>query len=196
VISVLTLYLGSRGNYIYPETPICMYKDALKTMESMIEDKHVPSTIPVEYPKEPPEKGNSHYGWMIYPHVKYNLRTGFTPIVKKLHISFDSFHYGLKYLLNISTVVLPYYPLGFQLYSQYFFVFWSDYEEFLCKLFGCLPCHTSITKVGDALIMYVSIEKSKGFSEQLFRLCFKMIDRGLINCFWSSKPVYYWRPNL
>ena len=191
-----TIYSGSRGNYIYPETPICVYKESLDTMESMIEDQHAPSTIPVEYPRESPEKGNSHYGWIIYPYVKYNLRTGFTRIVKKLHISFDSFHYGLEYLLNISTVVLPYYPLGFQLYSQYFFVFWSDYEEFLCELFGCLPCHTSITKVGDALIMLVSIEKSKGFSEQLFCLCFKMIDEGLIDCFWSSKPVYYWRPDL
>jgi hypothetical protein len=196
VIPDRTLLWGKRGNYIYPETPFCRYEDALEKMEIMVDDHYNPSNITVEYLKEPPEKGSSHYGWMIYPYVKYNLRTGFTDIVKKLHISFDSFHYGLEYLLNISTVLLPYYPVGFRLYSQYFFVFWSDYEELLCDLFGCLPCHTSITKVGDALIMLASIEKSEGFSERFFRLCFKMIDLGLIDCFWSSKPVYYWKPDV
>ena len=45
--------------------------------------------------------------------------TGFTKIAKELHISFDSFHKGLTYLLNISTKLLPFYPLGFRLYSQY-----------------------------------------------------------------------------
>ena len=191
-----TIFYGSRSNYIYPPTPNCSYESALNRMGQLLDQSYTPSKIPVEYPPEPPEVGSSHYGWMIYPHVKYDLRTGFTKIVKELHISFDSFHKGLKYLLNISTKLLPYYPLGFRLYSQHFLVFWSDYEEFLCKFFGCLPCHTSITKVNnEALVMLVSTQKGESLSERLYRLCFKMVDLGLINHFWSSKPVYYWIPD-
>ncbi len=129
-------------------------------------------------------------------YVKYILKIGFTKIVKKLHISFPTFHSGLKYLLNVSTVLLPYYPLGFRLYSQYFFVFWSDYEEFLCKFFGCLPCHTSITKVNDALVMLVSIQKGPEMSDRLFQLFTKMVDLGTITKFWTSRPIYHWKPDV
>ena len=98
--------------------------------------------------------------------------------------------------MRVSTKLLPYYPLGFRLYSQHFLVFWSNYEEFLCEFFGCLPCHTSITKVNnEALVMLVSTQKGETLSERLYRLCFRMIDLGLVNHFWSSKPVYYWVPD-
>ena len=188
-----TLLYGSRSNYIYPETVCCSYESALNRMGQLLDKDHTPSKIVVEYPPEPPEVGSSHYGWMIYPHVKYDLRTGFTKIVKELHISFDSFHKGLTYLLNISTKLLPFYPLGFRLYSQYFFVFWSDYEEVLCEFLGCLPCHVSITKVKDALVAYVSIQKGEDMSETFFQLCSKMVELGLVNYFWSSRPIYGWR---
>lgn len=191
-----TLFYGCRGNYIFPVTPFCSYASALARMEALVDHEYSPSKIKVEFQKEPKGIGSPHYGWMIFPYVKYDLKVGYTKIVKNLHISFESFHKGLEYLFNVSTVLLPYYPLGFRLYSQYFFVFFSDYEEFLCKLFGYLPCHTSITKVNDALIMLVSIQKGEDLSERLFRLCFKMKDLNLIDHFWSSKPVYYWVPDI
>lgn len=191
-----TLFYGSRSNYIYPETPNRSFESALNHMERLLDHEHSPSKIEVNYPEESPAKGSPYYGWKIFPYIKYDLRTGYTKIVKKLHIGFDSFHKGLKYLFSISTKLLPYYPLGFRLYSQHFFVIWSDYEKFLCEFFGCLPCHTSITKVNnEALVMLVSIQKGEDLSERLYRLCFKMIDLGLIDSFWSSKPVYYWIPD-
>lgn len=192
-----TIFHGSRSNYIYPETPNCSYGDALDHMGRILNKQHTPSKISVEYPEEPPEKGNPHYGWMIYPYVKYDLRTGYTEIVKKLHISFDSFHSGLDYLLNVSTKLLPYYPLGYRLYSQYFFIFMSDYEEFLCEFFGCLPCHVSITKVNnEGLIIWLSIQKGEEMTERLFNFCTKMSDLGLIDYFWMSRPLYYWKPDI
>ena len=170
-----TLYWGNRGNYIFPVTPFNSYNGALNNMEGMLQGECELSKVPVVYPEYPPEVGSSPYGWKIFPYVKYNLKTGYTYIVKKLHISFDSFYKALYYLLNISTVTLPFYPLGFRLYSQYFFVFWSDYEEFLCTFFGCLPCHTSITKVNDALTMYVNIQKGEEMSEKIFQFYSKWL---------------------
>jgi len=192
-----TIFHGSRSNYIYPDTPNCSYESALDRMEKLLDQEHSPSKIKVEYPEEPPEVGNSHYGKMIFPYVKYDLKTGYTRIVKKLRISFVSFHKGLDYLLNVSAKLLPYYPKGFRLYSQYFFVFWSDYEEFLCKFFSYLPCHVSITKVNnEALVMLISIEKGEVMSERLLFSCSKMIDLGLIDYFWSSRPLFHWKPDI
>lgn len=191
-----TLFYGGRGNYIFPVIPFCSYEDSLDQMEALLNHEYSPSKIMVEYPPEPKGIGSPRYGWMIFPYVKYDLKTGYTKIVKNLHISFESFHEGLKYLFNVSTVLLPYYPLGFRLYSQYFFVFFSDYEEFLCKLFGCLPCHTSITKVNDALIVYTSIQKGADMSERLFEMCSEMVNLGLIDHFWSSRPIYGWRADM
>ncbi|MGD2248302.1 MAG: hypothetical protein PVF58_07825 [Candidatus Methanofastidiosia archaeon] len=191
-----TLFFGARSNYIYSKIPNCAFMDALIYMEKLLDQEHSPSKIPVEYPKEPPEIGSSYHGWMIFPYVKYDLKTGYTGIVKKLHISYEFFHKGFDYLLNVSTKLLPYYPKGFRLYSQYFFVFWSNYEEFLVELFGNLPCHTSITKVKDALIVYVSIEKGEDMSERFFKMCSKMAKLGLIDHYWSSRPIYHWKPDI
>ena len=44
--------------------------------------------------------------------------------------------------------------MGLMQYSQHLFVIWSDYEILLCKLFGCFPCHVSIVKVNDVLLVY------------------------------------------
>jgi hypothetical protein len=163
-----TLFCGSRSNYVYPDTPLCTFETALEQMEALIEREHEKSKLKVLYKEEGAVKGSPHYGWKIFPYVKRNLKIGFTPLAKKLHISFDSFKKGLDYLLNVSTTLLPFYPKGLPMYSQYFFVFWSDYEDLLCELFGLLPCHISITKVENALIVYGGIQKEMGLSERLF----------------------------
>lgn len=191
-----TLFWGSRGNYIYPVTPYYSFDTALNRMEKLLAEEHSPSKLKVEYPEEPPEKGSSHYGWMIFPYVKYNMKTGFTEIVKKLHISFDSFYKGLDFLLNVSTVLLPYYPFGYAQYAHRFFVFWTDYEEFLCKFLGLLPSHTSIVKVNDALFAYVNILKDGQPNEhRFFSLCFRMRELKLVDKFWAASPVFRWVPD-
>lgn len=192
-----TLFWGSRGNYIYPVTPNYSFESALNRMEKLLKEEHSPSKSSVEYPREPPEKGSSHYGWMIFPYVKYNMRTGFTRIVKQLHIAFDSFFQGLEFLLNVSTVLLPYYPFGYAQYAKHFLVFWSDYEEFLCEFLGLLPSHTSIIKVNDALIAYVNILNDGQSNEhRFFSLCFKMRKLKLVNKFWAANPVFRYVPDV
>jgi hypothetical protein len=73
-------------------------------------------------------------------------------------MSFTSFYKRYEYLLDVCSVLLPYYLFGFQQYSHRFFVFWSDYEELICEMLGLLPAPVSITKVNDALLAYVNTE--------------------------------------
>jgi len=148
-----------------------------------------PSLIDVTYPVEPSLEG-SQYGWEIFLYVKYNLRTNYTFIVKKLGISFGSFYKGFDYLLKICTVLLPYYPVGFPKYTQYFFVIRSEYEFLVKDFFGLLPCHTSIIKIGDDLLIYTSVEKGAGLKERFFDLIHRMFELGYIDRFWESNPVY------
>lgn len=148
----------------------------------------------VEYPKKPEIKGVS-YGSLIFPYLKYDLRPNYTTIVKKVGISFTSFYKGFEYLLEVSTLLLPYYPFGFHQYSQHFFVFWSDYEEFLCELFGLLPCHVCITKINDALLIYASILRDGVSKYRLFHLCYDLLKRGFVNRFWTAIPGFHWKPD-
>lgn len=190
-----TILCGSRGNYIFPETPLCPFESALDRIEDALDYAHVPSRIVVEYPEEPEIKG-APYGWQIFPYLKYNLRPNYTFIVKKLGISFTSFYKGFEYLLKVSTVLLPYYPLGFLQYVQHFFVFWTDYEELLCELFGYLPCHVSITKVDDALLVYASIQQEWDMKKRFFDLCYRMLKLKLIKQYWTANPLFHWVPDL
>lgn len=184
---------GKRGNYIYPETQNCSFVTTLEMMQSLLEKEHEKSIIPVLHPEEPHLKG-SDFGELIFPHVKYNLRTNYTYIVKKLDISFASFYKGLDYLLKISTVLLPYYPMGLMQYSQHLFVIWSDYEVLLCKLFGCFPCHVSIVKVNDFLLVYAPSTMDIEFS--FFGLLHRMLKIGYITRFWVADPLYHWKPDF
>lgn len=185
-----TLFYGSRGNYEYPETPYCIFDSALDKVEALMNQSHTPSTSTVSYLKEPKLRG-SEYGWKIFPYVKYDLRANYTFIVRKLGLSFSSFYKGLEYLLSVSTVLLPYYPLGYQEYSHHFFVFWTDYEDFVRQAFSSLPSHTSIVKVNNALIIYANLLCEPRF----YALCYKMADLGLINQFWIANPVFHSVPD-
>lgn len=189
-----TISYGSRSNYIYPETPYCEFDTALDRIEAVLDQQREPSRLAVEYPKEP-EISGSTYGMQIFPYLKYNLRPNYTSIVKELGISFTSFYKGFEYLLNVSTCLLPYYPLGFLQYVQHYFVFWTDYEDLLCEIFGYLPCHVSITKIGDALFIYASILRDGMSKYRFFHLCYNLLKQGYVNKFWTATPVFHWRPD-
>lgn len=189
-----TILCGSRGDYLYPKTPYCDYETALNKMETFLDQSHTPSSFEVSYSKKPDVKGEK-YGMELYPLLKYDLRPNYTKIVKKLGISFASFYKGLEYLLNMSKVLLPFYPLGFPMYREHFFVFWTDYESTISKFFSFLPCHVSIVKVDDCLVVYASIQEGKNFKERFFDICYKMLEEELINRFWTAIPVRYWIPD-
>jgi hypothetical protein len=190
-----TIQYGSRGNFIFPETPFCTYGTALDHAEVALERPHMPSSLSVEYPDEPELKGAS-YGLQIFPYLKYNLRPNYTFIVKKLGISFTSFYKGYEYLLNVSTVLLPYYPLGFLQYVQHFLVFWTDYEDLIREVFSYLPCHVSIVKVGDALLVYASVQQDWRVKRRFFNLCYKMLEMKLVKRYWTANPHFHWIPDL
>jgi len=195
VIPNNTILQGSRSNYIFPKTPYYSFETAFEKIETFLDQSHEKSSLVVEYPEEPEIKGAS-YGWQIYPYLKYNLRPNYTSIVRKLGISFTSFYKGFEYLLKVSTVLLPYYPHGFRQYSQHFFVFWSDYEDLLCKLFGFLPCHVSITKIGEALLIYTSIQREGVSKDRFFRLCYDLLKLELVSRYWIAIPGFHWIPDL
>jgi hypothetical protein len=195
VVPNTTLFHGCRGNYFYPKTPFYSFVNALERQERILQKTHTLSTSTVTFPEEPKTKGSS-YGWRIFPCIKYNLRATYTSIVKKLGISFESFHKGFNYLLSVCTVLLPYYPLGFQQYSQHFFVFWTDYEDMIREFFSLLPCHVSIVKVNDALLIYASIKEGGKIKFRFLSLCYRMLELGLINRFWMAIPVHHWIPDV
>lgn len=190
-----TLLHGSRSNYLFPETPYYSFETALDKMEALLNQSHQKSCIDVVYPEEP-ELDGSKWGWMVFPYLKYDLRTNYTFIVKKLGISFGSFYKGFDYLLKISTVLVPFYPFGFREYSEHFLVFWTEYEKLVYEFFSCLPCHVSITKVNGALVIYASIRKGLELRERrFFGLCHKMLESGIVDRFWTSVPLYHWVPD-
>lgn len=190
-----TVLHGCRSNYMYPETPYYSFDTAFNKIDALLRRTHEPSCLQVLYPKKPEIKGES-YGWQIYPWLKYNLRPNYSSVAKRLGISFTSFYKGFEYLLQVSTVLLPYYPLGFRQYSQHFLVFWSDYENLLCELFGYLPCHASFTKIGNALLMYVSIQRDGVSQDRFFHLCYDLLKLGFVKKSWAATPAFHWKPDL
>lgn len=186
---------GCRSNYFYPETPFYSFETALDKMEALLNCPHNPSKSIVTFPEEPEIEG-SYYGWRIFPYVKYNLRVTYTSIIKELGISYPSFHKGFNYLLSISTVLLPYYPFGFQQYAHHFFVVWTRYEDMVRKFFSLLPCHVSITKVNDALLIYASIKEGGRFKVRFFNLCYQILELGLAERFWTTIPIHHWTPDI
>lgn len=187
-----TLLHGSRSDYEYPETPYCSFDSALDRMETLLSQEHEPSRSTVTCPDEPSLKG-SEYGWKIFPYIKYDLRPNYTTIVKKVGISFSSFYKGYEYLLSVSTVLLPYYPLGFTNYLPEFIVLETDYEKLIREFFSHLPSHVSITRVDDAFLIHASHLYMK--ERRFYLLVYRMAELGYIKRFWTATPVFHWTPD-
>jgi hypothetical protein len=95
--------------------------------------------------------------WELYCDLKYNLRTDFTPLVKKYGFKSSTFYDRVQQLLLYCDVYVPLYPLGESNYTFFYFLFKTKYQKFIIESFGELPVFSTHMRIKDSLLSNVPV---------------------------------------
>ena len=180
---------GPRGDYYYPRVSRDTYEEAFQRIRTTLEERIIePSLMPHTFP--PREIVWSDLEWELFYDLKYNVRTPFTQIVKKHGISKWLFYQSYERIKHNCSIVISFYPMKRSNYSDFYFVFKTDYEKALGDLFMQLPCSSMICKVGDRLVANLNIIRTFPFN-RFFGLLHWMDDNGMIEDMMYGLPIYY-----
>lgn len=179
---------GARSDYITPRISRDTYREAFEKIEKTLEEKeHQPSSIPVEFPPRTIMWTDTE--WELFYDLKYNMRRTFTEIVKKHGISKWLFYRAYERIKANCVKIVAFYPYKRSSYTDFYFVFKTDYEELLKDLFMLLPCNNMVFKVDKYLVAWINIIRTFPFKD-FFGLLHWMDDHGMIEDMIYALPVY------
>ena len=179
---------GPRSNYSIPHIARVSYEEAFQRIKKAVEDDQItPSKISMEFPPQKIEW--TELEWMLFYDLKYNMRRTFTEIVKKHGISKWLFYRSYERIKENIIKLVAFYPCKQMNYSDFFFVFKTDYEESLTELFMQLPCISMITKVDDYVAAWLNIIQTLPLKD-FFGFLHWMSDHGYVENMMYALPVY------
>ncbi len=152
---------GPRSDYYMPLTPDRSWEHSLQIMREKISnfdpDTYTPRELIGNHWRETVKWDDTDE--TLYRYFKYNLRKEVGPIVKEKHIPRSTVYNWLKTLDKRCTIRTSYYPEGLQEYDTYFYIFDTEYEDFIVELFSELPASPSFFKVADSLLLTAYIPR-------------------------------------
>ncbi len=182
------LLQGPRSNYYLPHVSRNAYKESFQKMKTKVEeDQIVRSSLPIEF--LPRQIKWTDLEWKLFYDLKYNMRRTFTEIVKKHGISKWLFYRSYERIKENCVKVLAFFPHKRRNYSEFYFVFKTDYEESLKDLLLQLPCASMIAKVDSYIVVWLNIIRTFPFSE-FFAFINWMDDHGIMGDMSYALPVY------
>ncbi len=181
---------GPRSDYYVPFTPHQSWEQALKNMRGKIEKFDPDEYIPKGFIKN---HWNETVKWddideVLYRYFKYDLRKKAGQIIREQQISKNIIYHWLETLDKRCTVQIEYYPETLPEYDTYFYMFETEYEDFIVELFSELPATGTFFKVADTLLLMAYIprrfmknidlrEAEKWFIPLLER---ELLDKGIV----------------
>lgn len=169
---------GPRSDIYFPHISKDTYEEAFQKIKKKIEEDELePGLLPTEFP--PREVIWTDLEWKLFYDLKYNMRRTFTEIVKKYGISKWLFYKSYERIKKNCVKIVSFYPEKRLNYSDFFFVFKTDYETSLKDLFMLLPCSNMVCHVGGRMAAWINILRMFPFRD-FFGLLHWMDDHEII----------------
>lgn len=152
---------GFRSDYHIPFAQNCSWETALKVMQEKVNafnpETYAPNEIINTHLNEP-------INWdakdeTLYRAFKYNLRKKLSPIMREHHISGEKLYTWLEKIPKCCTTATYYFPETASAYDPYFFMFETDYEDFIVDLFSELPTSSFFFKVSNRLFLVAYLKR-------------------------------------
>jgi len=180
---------GPRSDIYFPShISLDTYEEAFQKIKKTLKaEDPEPGGLHTEFPKR--EVVWTDLEWKLFYDLKYNMRRTFTEIVKKHGISKWIFYKSYKRIKKNCIRIISFYPKKRQNYSDFYFLFKTDYEKALTDLFLQLPCSSMIWHVDDRMAVWLNILRTFSFRE-IFGLLHWMDDHGIIEDMVYALPVY------
>lgn len=193
---------GVRSDFHMSYAPNHSWKTAMEIMEKKVEtfnpETYNPRGIIETHWSQSVEWDREFE--MLYREFKLNLRKKQTPVRRKYLISGSKMQKWFERLPECCTVFTAYYPESLGAYNPYFFMFETDYEDFIVELYSELPTSSVFFKVSSWLFLCASLDRgmvsdiSKIFKHNL--LIENLLKRGIINSEQHTIFEYYDQKSL
>jgi len=173
------LLSGPRSDIYFP-APISRdsYEVAFQKIQKTLQEEDLKrSSIPMEFPKR--EIIWSDLEWELFYDLKHDTRRTFTEIVKTHDISKWLFYRAYERIRQNCIRIVSFFPKKRLNYSDFYFIFKTDYEQALADLFMQLPCNSMIWRVDDRMVAWINIVRTFSF-KRFFGLLHWMDDHGII----------------
>jgi len=127
----------------------------------------------------PPLNWGEHE-WKLYHAFRPNMRKKVTPLLKKLHIRFETYTEWMNTLHDHCTIHTEFYPKGVKTYVQYCFLLDTDYNQSVKLLLSLFPTTPVIMEVGNQLLVSLKVVSSEATKNMILMIC-DMASRGMVN---------------
>ncbi len=186
------LLQGPRSDIFFPpHISRDSYEEAFSKIRTHLQTEELKaSPLPMEFPHR--EVIWTELEWELFYDLKYNMRRTFTEIVKRHGISKWSFYKSYERIKENCIKLLSFYPKKRSNYSDFYFIFKTDYQESLKDLFLQFPCSSMIWQVDTRLVAWINILRTFPFKE-FFGLLHWMDDHGITEDMVYALPVYSYK---
>jgi len=173
------LLQGPRSDLVFPpKISQDTYEEAFCKIETRIKEGPLePSLLPTEFP--PRKIVWTGLEWELFYDLKHNIRRPFTEIVEKHEISKWLFYRSYERIKENCIKIVSLFPKKRVNYSDFYFIFKTDYEKALADLFMQLPCGSMYWHVGDRMVTWINIVRTFSF-KRFFGLLHWMDDNEII----------------
>ena len=183
------VYRGEKGSVYTPPVQNCSWDVWLQKLYDTLDTLSLesgPGTVIA-----PPLMWGEHE-WTLYHAFKSDMRKKVTPMLKKLHIRFNTYAQWMDTLHDHCTIHTEYYPKGLDTYVHYCFLIDTNYNQSVKLLLSLFPTTPVIMEVGNQLLVSLKVVSSEATKNMICMIC-DMESRGMIN---TIKRAYmiseYW----
>ena len=194
---------GPRSDYYTSYAPDRSWETALEIMKKKVETFDPEAYVSKKYIQI---HFNETVDWdeedeLLYNYFKSNLRKPLAPVMKKHRISGGKLYKFLEKLPETCTTATSYYPETVLAYDHYLYMFETDYEDFIIKLFSELPTSSSFFKVADKLFARIYVPrryiKNRNFQMAMEKwyiplLILELLEKGIVKNKESALLEYHW----
>ena len=128
-------------------------------------------------------------GWKLYHAFKPNMRKKVTPMLKKLHIRYDTYTQWMNTLHNHCSIHTGFYSKGVDAYAQYCFLLDTDYKQSVKSLLSLFPTTPVIMELGTQLLVFLRVVSSEA-TKNMMSMIYDMKARGIINTVKKAHMIF------
>lgn len=181
------VYRGTRGVSYTPKVDFVSWKESLRRIDNYLEE-----FTPVSRPHKREVSPALPWGedeWKLFSVFNSGVRKKVTPTLQKINVRYETYALWKKDLETYCTRHTGFYPGGFNTYLHHYFLFSTECEDQIKKLFSFLPSTPFIMEVNNRLLVLASITGSE-VTRRLFCVITEMKVKEMIKKFWHATLIF------
>jgi hypothetical protein len=188
-----TVMKGFREKVFTPKVKYSTWKHSFEEMDALLNQK-----LDLEKSSlicEPCYPDWDEEDWKMFSYFRPNLRKKFSHLRKKYPISWRKYEEWKKTLRTYCTIMMEYYPEGYESYNSLTLCFQTSYEEFIVTLFSQLPTTCFFYKMGEYLLTTVFTPQDFEKQARIYEIISQLIEKKIITDYRDGNIITYYIRN-